>query len=269
MARAINSGDISFAGGALATDLRLAIVAGTNAAVAMLANRHYELDGSILTADRNYDLPVPSAVSDRIRVSLTNGNASWECVIRAAAGVTINGASLGAEWSRLFIAREYVEFRATSLTNWDVWDDGRIPQQGKMRQDTAQDFTHDTATKVAFDSGIKNVGDFIDLANDRFVPRRKGEYQIILRCSFLALPSSTRVIVFCSVNSALVDIASMYTAYGSDVGAYPLLVTEQPVAAGQAVEASVQWDRVGGGGIEGSIVSTVFLRPVFTIRELL
>lgn len=174
----------------------LTIVAGTNAAVTMLVNRHYELDGSILTADRNYTLPTPTATGDRIRVSLTNGNASYECIIKGNTGITVNGGSAGAEWSRLFIAREYAEFRATDATNWDVWDDGRIAAEGLATPSSFVTINNTTwLTGVNFGTATRNVGNCY--SGGKYTMRRSGRGLIILNAalssasgSFSSLPSS-------------------------------------------------------------------------------
>lgn len=175
----------------------LTVVAGTNAAVTMLVNRHYELDASILTADRNYTLPTPTATGDRIRVSLTNGNASYECIIKGNTGITVNGGSAGAEWSRLFIAREFAEFRATSATNWDVWDDGRIPQKVFMFLSigVSSHYANDAVTKSPLDTTTIDVGNIADLANDLARVRRDSSYSISGSSYVDGLTSTTNQII--------------------------------------------------------------------------
>ena len=154
-----------------ASPSRLTIVAGTDAAVTMLVNRHYELDGSILTADRIYELP-SATVGDRIRVSLTNGNASYELILQGDTSITINGGTAATEWSRLFIARECVEFRATSTTNWDVLDDGRIPMYGYLYAAASSSVSSGTWSTIAYDNSYTNCNN-TDEANEYIVARRK------------------------------------------------------------------------------------------------
>jgi hypothetical protein len=160
-------------------DSSLSVIAGTNEAVTMIPNRHYELNGSILTANRIYNLDTPLGIGDRQRVSLTNGNSSFSAIIQGVAGVTINGGTAATEWSRLHNAREYVEFLATSLTNWDVWDDGRIGSDGYCGLAANTGSAILSAYTVApMDTSLKDSGGMVDLANDRLNIRRAGTYTI-------------------------------------------------------------------------------------------
>lgn len=242
------------------------VIAGTNAAVSMIANCHYQLDGSILTADRTYTLPA-GVPGDRVRVSLTNGNASWECILSGASGVTINGGAAATEWSRLRIAREHAEFVATSSTNWDLWSDGRIPQKAKMRQNNAQNFSHDTATKIAMDATLRDNANIADLANDRFVVFRSGTYRVTARASLQSLADLSRVLLYISVDGVLVDVISVFMSGASAV--YPLIASEVDLAAGGYVEVFMSWDVVGGSGTKSSFVSSDLIKPVFSIEEML
>jgi hypothetical protein len=143
----------------------------------MLPNRHYELNGSSLTANRTYKLPTGN-VGDKIRVSLLSGNNTYALILQGDTGITINGGSAATEWSRLFIAREYVEFRATSSSNWDVWDDGRISQLAEMSvASTATNvLPNATYTKIPLDTvNIDNAG-VASTVNDQFTVRRAGNY---------------------------------------------------------------------------------------------
>lgn len=172
--KTINGSSVLGSGDLAVTAAPLTVIAGTDAAVTMLVNRHYELNGSILTADRNYTLPTPTATGDRIRVSLTNGNASYECIIKGNTGITVNGGSAGAEWSRLFIAREYVEFRATDATNWDVWDDGRIECEFVFSPGSNITLTNSTWTAINFTTQENLVG--ITNSSGVYSIRRSGAY---------------------------------------------------------------------------------------------
>lgn len=153
----------------------LTVIAGTNAAVTMLVNRHYEIDGSILGADRIYELVAPTAIGDRIRISLTNGNATHSVILQGDTGITLNGGAAATELTRLFIAREYIEFRATSLTNYDVYDDGRANEYCEIYGITNTGFVGSAYTRFA----MAGANDPYGLAKTNcIVPRRTGVYSI-------------------------------------------------------------------------------------------
>lgn len=147
----------------------------------LLPNKHYELDASILTADRIYELGTPTAVGNRIRLALTNGNASYEAIIQGQGdtGITINGGSAATELTRLFIAREYMEFIATSLTNWDVYADGRISQLVKLPGAAVSNvYVGGSNVKMPLSAATIAVGNSGDDANDQVVVRRTGKYRV-------------------------------------------------------------------------------------------
>jgi hypothetical protein len=256
------------AGNTLRSLMQLNNAAGSDAAVSMVANTEYDVEGSAFNASRTYSLP-GAVKGDRIRINFASAHATHALILAGATGVTINGGSAASEWSRLIIAKEWAEFRATSSTNWDVYNDGRIPQRGRLRQDTEQNITHDSATRLSFQTTVTDIGGITNLSSNRFEPRRTNQYLITVRGSFFGLPSSTRTIAYAYIGGQAVDLAVNFVSYGGDSGAYPQLVTEQSVSAGQFVEAYLQWDRSGGSGTENTIVSSTFLRPVFSIREML
>lgn len=144
-------------------------------------NTHYILNLSGLTADRNLTLPTATA-GDKIRVTVTTGDADYELILKGAATVTINGGSAATEWSRVFIDNESVLFEATSSTNWQVVHDGRIMSSGTMT--LSADITTNTATiekQITFDTEAQNTGDWIDNSvNYGFVARRDGRVIVSL-----------------------------------------------------------------------------------------
>ena len=121
---------------------------GTDADTTMAINTLYVVDMSAwATADRTYTLPATAAVGDRIGVMVTAGNASYELLLTAGTGDTLNGISGGTEWSRVFITNEVVIMRCVvANATWIVEYDGRIPQQCGCRLTTAA--TGETAATV-------------------------------------------------------------------------------------------------------------------------
>lgn len=104
-------------------------IAGTDANTTMTVNTLYTVDMSAwATADRTYTLPAVAAIGDRVGIMVTAGNASFELIITAASGDTLNGVTGGTEWSRLFITGEVVILRCVvANTTWIVEEDQRIP----------------------------------------------------------------------------------------------------------------------------------------------
>ncbi len=162
---------------------------GTDANTTMAINTLYTVDMSAwATADRTYTLPATAAVGDTIGIVVTAGNASYELLITAGTGDTLNGIAGGTEWSRVFITNEVVTMRCTvANTSWVVVQDGRIPQEGLMDLTTASDgemastYFRPTQTSTAgvWTSRI-DVGGVVSTANDYMLVRRAGNYQASL-----------------------------------------------------------------------------------------
>lgn len=173
----------------------LTVIAGTDANTTLTVNRHYELDGDILTANRTYTIPA-GTTGDRIRISMAKGNSTHALIVKANTGIQINRGTLAAEWSRLFIVAEYVELRCTNGTNWDVWDDGRIAIDGLATPNSFVTISNTTwLTGVNFGTATRNVGNCY--ASGKYTMRRSGRGLIILNAalssasgSFSSLPSS-------------------------------------------------------------------------------
>lgn len=132
-----------------------------------------------LTANRNAVLPAPSAAGKTIRINILDGDATYVLIIIGDTGVTINGGSAATEWSRLFIAGESVTLESTSVTNWNVIQDGRIACRGIAERQAAQSINSASNTKIELDAEIVDRGGIVDVAtNDRIDIRRAGVYDI-------------------------------------------------------------------------------------------
>lgn len=111
----------------------LELVAGPNAATTMAVGRLYVVDGSALTADRTYTLPATAKAGDRIGVLMSSASSSYEVILTAASGDTLNGVAGGTEWSRLFLLGETVTMICIAdNATWMIERDGRIPQYAMM-----------------------------------------------------------------------------------------------------------------------------------------
>jgi len=130
----------------------------------------------------NIDFTLPSAsIGDRIGVYMVDGDDTYAVIIKGAASQTINGGSAATEWSRLFIQGETCIFRCVAANTWIIEHDGRIPCCGKVKPQT--DVTGNSAgTYTVIDlSGSTaeiNIGDMVDIANDKMNIRRDGRYII-------------------------------------------------------------------------------------------
>ncbi|MEY5101242.1 MAG: hypothetical protein RJA36_3961 [Pseudomonadota bacterium] len=162
----------------------LEYLAGTDADTTMVVNRLYVVDMSAwATANRTYTLPATAAVGDRIGIMVTSGNASYELLITAGTGDTLNGVAGGTEWSRLFITNEVVIMRCVvANSTWLVEQDGRVPQFCLMRLSTsttgneaASTWTSPTSISGAWTADADNAS-LASTANNRFKVRRAGNY---------------------------------------------------------------------------------------------
>lgn len=160
-------------------------VAGADANTTMAVGALYVVDGATLTADRTYTLPAVAAVGDRIGVMMSAGSASYEVLLTAASGDTLNGVSGGTEWSRVFQAGEVVIMRCVAANaTWVVDCDGRIPCAYSVylttsaTGETAATWTDPTTKSGAWTVAV-NAGSCG--SNSKFTARRAGTYSIGLR----------------------------------------------------------------------------------------
>lgn len=158
-------------------------VAGTDADTTMAVNTLYTVDMSAwATADRTYTLPATAAVGDRCGVMVTAGNASFELILTAGTGDTLNGIAGGTEWSRVFISNEVVIMRCVvANTTWVVEYDGRIPQLARMSLITTDIATSSAATwtKTNMNSSDFSRGAVIDVATNDTITWRRASYILI------------------------------------------------------------------------------------------
>lgn len=161
----------------------MAQATGTDADTTMAVNTLYVVDMSAwATADRTYTLPATAAVGDRIGVMLTGGNATYELILTAGSGDTLNGIAGGAEWSRLFMTSEIVIMRCVvANTAWIVETDGRKFESCRIDTDgTTASHTRNSSTKISSELATVTLDPYLlwSTANKRFVPRRLGRYVI-------------------------------------------------------------------------------------------
>jgi hypothetical protein len=217
------------------------------------------------TADRTYTLPAVAAVGDRVGIMLTGGNDSYELLITAASGDTLNGVAGGTEWSRIFITNEVVIIRCvTANSAWVIDIDGRIAQSCDMELTTAADgesaatFTQPTAAAApgAWTARIDN-GSIATVGSDRITIRRGGNY--ITNVSFRAKDaiSSLKYIsvgLFKSAGVTLVifDQVVAPTAIGAGTGPVCKSMRELPLVVGDYLVYKYRTEEGGIGAVAGS-----------------
>lgn len=164
----------------------------TTAGVTGEVGTMHVLDISGLTASRDFTLPATAAVGDRVGVMLSVGDASYEIVLKPDAADTINGGSAGAEWSRLLITGETVVFRCiTADSAWVVEEDHRIACYGEMTAGSGGTWNSATLTVPDFATTVADIGDVVDLANNRFTIRRGNTYLCAASALSASSPSQT------------------------------------------------------------------------------
>lgn len=135
----------------------------TDAAVTMQVGKRYRGSIAAFTADRTYTLPAVFAAGDMVEVCITEGDDTYELLVTAASGDTLNGVAGGTEWSRVFITGEVVRFRGDVANSaWVVDYDGRIPQKGIVRVTTAG--TTNTGASLTSPSAMGGYAGTADLA---------------------------------------------------------------------------------------------------------
>ena len=175
-----------------------------------------------MTAERNAILPAPTAIGQRIRIRVDDGDDEHELVIKGDTGVTINGGTAATEDTRIFIAKEFMDYYSTSLTNWETYIDGRIPCYFIGTDATGQ--THNVTTTQVFDVAVdtpeRDVGDLHDAANDRPVVRRAGDYKITLGMFFTALGTNISYSINIGKNGGGVTASGRHRSTQSSVYTY-------------------------------------------------
>jgi len=219
----------------------------TTTDVTAQVNKHHVCTIAGLTAERNFILPAPvnygaGKVADRIRVTVTDGDADYELVIKGDTGITINGGSAATEWSRLFIAGETVELEATSSTNWNVIQDGRIKQAGRLYRTSAQSVTGGADTAVQNNNVDYLIGLIADTSTSYSLKaRRAGRYVATGYTRFAFSSSGYWAEVCFSIAGDFTDPRSGRSYIDGSTNAYPLITHTMPMqlAVGETVAMGV------------------------------
>lgn len=169
-------------------------VTGTDAAATLVGGTDFEIDTSILTADRVLTLPVGSPVGTVIEVASGGSNASFEIILRTGVGETceFRGQQIAAssEITRMFITGEWVRFKKITSTKWRAVE-RLIPQSGLLRLstsatgETAATVVQPTAFGGAWTADI-NVGSVCTPASGLITTRRAAKLLLTARAQSAA-----------------------------------------------------------------------------------
>lgn len=245
--------------------------AGPDAAMTMAVGALYVVDGSALTANRTYTLPTTADVGDRIGVMMSAGSASYEVLLTAGSGDTLNGVAGGTEWSRLFITGEVVMLRCiVANSTWIVEHDGRIPCVAAMEDANATTLSHSTFTKITFDTERFDIGGIADpTTNNRFRIRRAGRYSGAGLVNIAAVDSGTRIIARIYKNGSSVSEIARSSAPnvsgGTGVGSG---ADTLEFAVGDLIELYGFWSITGGTGSK-TTDNAVGARTYMSLTEVL
>lgn len=170
-----------------AASVELPLVAGPDANTNLVAGRTYVVDAASLTSTRTYTLPATAKAGERVQIMLSSESASYEVIITAATGDTLNGVAGGTEWSRLFIAGEVITLRCvTDSSAWVVERDGRMLQNASLELTT--DASSEPAATLVLPTSYGGAwtnassrGISVVTATGRLYARRNGTYNITFR----------------------------------------------------------------------------------------
>lgn len=176
----------------------------TTSNVTGVAGTLHNYDISGLTADRDFSLPTPTSAGKRITVRISTGDDTYELIIKRNS----------IELTRLFISGEFLTFLSTGtgIGDWIVETDGRIPCIAVFRR-TGSNYTPAAYTggdylRMDWDHATLDVGNCIDLTNDRFKARRNGYYKATSGIAFFSsIPDQeyAGIIIFKNGNGASVN----------------------------------------------------------------
>jgi len=147
----------------------------------------------LTTANKTFTLPGSAdiQVGERVGLYIDTGDDAFEVEVRTnALGDTIRGVDRSAAsgpWV-LFITGEMLVFEClenggAGAVKWTVVHDERIPQFARA----TGSWTHDSSgafLDVQIDTIVDDIGDIVDLANNRFIGRREAIYVGVVESSF-------------------------------------------------------------------------------------
>lgn len=214
----------------------------------------HNLDVSGMTANRDFNLPTPTAAGFRCGVRLATGDDRYALILKANS----------VEQTRLFITGEVVIFvsTGTGAGDWIIEHDGRKASGGRISNSVAQTINHATPTKIVFDTQDDNNNGMADVTNDVILIRRTGRYAVSGTFQMDSGVVYTRILGNITKN-AWVEIARFETDSAS-TGIYPVLSfvsVNFTFAAGDTIDMNIYQEN-GGAANKNTVAGTAHLEAV-------
>ncbi len=137
--------------------LTISVASVTTSNVTGVEDTHHILDVSGMTANRDFNLPTPTAAGKRCKVTLSAGDATYELIVKVNT----------VEVTRLFITNETMEFvsTGTGAANWQISQNGMIACSAEIENNDDQPFTNITDAKVVLDELVSDNASIADITN--------------------------------------------------------------------------------------------------------
>ena len=173
----INGTPVGGGGGDSSSYTAASPTTGNVTAVVTDSINYHVIDVSGMTANRN--LVIPAGTQGQvIDVNISVGDDTYALIVIGDTGISINGGSAATEWSRLFLTGENIRLLATSTSNWQVINDGRIPSWGQLLIISSDTTNTAAAYTLPTWDGTTGLGNLGDTSNYQFNIRRSGHYMV-------------------------------------------------------------------------------------------
>jgi len=211
----------------------ISTISPTTSNVSAAEGTFYIADISGLTANRDFNLPTPSAAGKQIAIKLSTGDNTYALILK------INGT----EWSRIFITGEVVKFisTGTGASNWVVEEDGRIPCSAILERQSAQSVASGSyPVIVQLSTEVKDAGDIGNPSTYKITIRRAGIYDILGVVIFTnSFSTAKNIQALIHLNGSLLTYQITYTSHTTGAADQPGMArcpTKKSLAVGDYLE---------------------------------
>lgn len=211
------------------TNLVITSAAVTTSNVTGVEGTLHNLDISGTTANRDFNLPTPSASGKRVGVRLSTGDDTYALVIKRN----------GSEWSRLFVTGEIVIFVSTGTNpgDWAIENDGRISCTVKIKNSNSQNISNGVVTTLILDEMDYDNASCADIANNRILVRRTNIYEVTSLTDWnFAVNGNLQVLT--QINSAVYISNSRRYSLATEITTH-IDTTRCPLSAGDNIRVIV------------------------------
>lgn len=189
----------------------------------------HNLDVSGMTANRDFNLPTPSAAGKRVGVRLSTGDATYALLLKANSS----------EITRVFITGEIMIFvsTGTGAGDWAVEHDGRIPCVARLSSTGTQSISNATSTKVTLSVSDFDNASINDTANYRINIRRTNKYILSGGCRYNNLSANTIRLTLWIRDTSSANALQLVETFAA-IGGYPgiSIATTKDRTAGDQVD---------------------------------